>query len=204
MAAGYYGDASSPAYTGNILNSGTINVTGENSIGMYGTESGTTVTNNGVINLSASNTVGMYLDNGAYGINNGIIQSSGSGLKRIVGVVVKNGSTIENNGTIQINAEEAVGLAAKGNAAGRNIGIIKNYGTLNITGVGARDKVIPSEGQALGKDMGGVKIHAPIGATTATISVNGTPVIPELATSSAEEFKPMEVSTIGIKDLQDL
>ena len=198
MAAGYYGDASSPAYTGNILNSGTINVTGENSIGMYGTESGTTVTNNGVINLSASNTVGMYLDNGAYGINNGIIQSSGSGLKRIVGVVVKNGSTIENNGTIQINAEEAVGLAAKGNAAGRNIGIIKNYGTLNITGVGARDKVIPSEGQALGKDMGGVKIHAPVGASTATISVNGTPVIPELATTSAEEYKEMEVSTIGM------
>ena len=198
MAAGYYGDASSPAYTGNILNSGTINVTGENSIGMYGTESGTTVTNNGVINLSASNTVGMYLDNGAYGINNGIIQSSGSGLKRIVGVVVKNGSTIENNGTIQINAEEAVGLAAKGNAAGRNIGIIKNYGTLNITGVGARDKVIPSEGQALGKDMGGVKIHAPLGASTATISVNGTPVIPELATTSAEEYKEMEVSTIGM------
>ena len=198
MAAGYYGDASSLAYTGNILNSGTINVTGENSIGMYGTESGTTVTNNGVINLSASNTVGMYLDNGAYGINNGIIQSSGSGLKRIIGVVVKNGSTIENNGTIQINAEEAVGLAAKGNAAGRNIGIIKNYGTLNITGVGARDKVIPSEGQALGKDMGGVKIHAPLGASTATISVNGTPVIPELATTSAEEYKEMEVSTIGM------
>ena len=198
MAAGYYGDTSSPAYTGNILNSGTINVTGENSIGMYGTESGTTVTNNGVINLSASNTVGMYLDNGAYGINNGTIQSNGSGLKKIVGVVVKNGSTIENNGTIQINAEEAVGLAAKGNAAGRNIGIIKNYGTLNITGVGARDKVIPSEGQALGKDMGGVKIHAPVGASTATISVNGTPVIPELATSSAEEYKEMEVSTIGM------
>ena len=198
MAAGYYGDALSPAYTGNILNSGTINVTGENSIGMYGTESGTTVTNNGVINLSASNTVGMYLDNGAYGINNGTIQSSGSGLKRIIGVVVKNGSTIENNGIIQINAEEAAGLVAKGNAAGRNIGIIKNYGTLNITGVGARDKVIPSEGQALAKDMGGVKIHAPAGASTATISVNGTPVIPELATSSAEEYKEMEVSTIGM------
>nr|WP_315047745.1 autotransporter-associated N-terminal domain-containing protein [uncultured Leptotrichia sp.] len=198
MAAGYYGDALAPAYTGNILNSGTINVNGENSIGMYGTESGTTVTNNGVINLNASNTVGMYLDNGAYGINNGTIQSNGSGLKRVIGVVVKNGSTIENNGTIEINAEEAVGLAAKGNATGRNIGIIKNYGTLNITGVGARDKVIPSEGQALGKDMGGVKIHAPIGSTTATISVNGTPVIPELATSSAEEFKPMEVSTIGM------
>ena len=198
MAAGYSGDATMPSYTGNIVNDGIINVDGQHSIGMYGTERGTTVTNNGTINLNASNTVGMYLDNGAYGINNGTIQSNGSGLKRVIGVVVKNGSTIENNGTIEINAEEAVGLVAKGNAAGRNIGIIKNYGTLNITGVGARDKVIPSEGQALGKDMGGVKIHAPVGASTATISVNGTPVIPELATTSAEEYKEMEVSTIGM------
>ena len=46
--------------------------------------------------------------------------------------------------------------------------------------------------------MGGVKIHAPVGSTIATITVNGVPVIPELITTTAEEFKPMEVSTIGM------
>ncbi|NWO18662.1 autotransporter-associated N-terminal domain-containing protein [Leptotrichia sp. oral taxon 223] len=198
MAAGYFGDASTPAYTGNVVNKGTINVNGEYGIGMYGTEIGTTVTNDGTINLNASNTTGMYLDNGAYGINNGVIKSNGAGLKKVVGMVVKNGSTIENNGTIEINAEEAVGLLAKGNAAGHNIGKIKNYGTLRITGSGAQDSQVPEEGQEISKDMSGVKIHAPAGSSTATITVNGVPVVPELATTTAEEYKPMEVSTIGM------
>lgn len=51
---------------------------------MYGTERGTRVTNDGTINLNASNTTGMYLDNGAYGVNNGIIKSNGTGLKKVV------------------------------------------------------------------------------------------------------------------------
>ena len=198
MAAGYFGDPTTSSYTGNVVNKGIINVNGEHSIGMYGTERGTIVTNNGIINLNASNTTGMYLDNGAYGINNGTIQSNGTGLKRVVGMVVKNGSIIENNGIIQINATDAVGLLAKGNSVGRNVGIIKNYGTLDITGSGATNYIIPSEGQDLAKDMGGVKIHAPVGSTIATITVNGVPVIPELITTTAEEFKPMEVSTIGM------
>ncbi len=198
MAAGYFGDKSTPAYTGNIVNKGIINVNGEYSIGMYGTERGTTVTNDGTINLNASNTTGMYLDNGAYGINNGIIKSNGTGLKKVVGMVVKNGSTIENNGRIEIDASEAVGLLAKGDAAGHNIGKIKNYGILKITGSGARDSQIPEEGQELEKDMAGVRIHTPAGSSTATITVNGVPVIPELATTTAQEYKPMEVSTIGM------
>ena len=198
MAAGYVGDAVKPAYSGNVVNEGIIDVNGEHSIGMYGTERGTTVTNNGTINLNASNTTGMYLDNGAYGINNGIIRSNGTGLRRVVGMVVKNGSTIENNGIIQIDATDAVGLLAKGNSAGKNVGIIKNYGTLNITGSGSENSVVPAEGQDLAKDMGGVKIHAPAGSQTATITVNGVPVIPELASTTAKEFKPMEVSTIGM------
>ena len=198
MAAGYVGDAVKPAYSGNVANEGIIDVNGEHSIGMYGTERGTTVTNNGTINLNASNTTGMYLDNGAYGINNGIIRSNGTGLRRVVGMVVKNGSTIENNGIIQIDAIDAVGLLAKGNSAGKNVGIIKNYGTLNITGSGSENSVVPAEGQDLAKDMGGVKIHAPAGSQTATITVNGVPVIPELASTTAKEFKPMEVSTIGM------
>ena len=119
-------------YTGNIVNEGTINVTGENSIGMYGTGSGTTVTNKGTINLGASNTTGIYLDEGAYGYNYGTIRSTGSGLKKIVGIVVKNGSTIENHGSIELTASDAVGILSKGNAAGQNLGVVKNYGTFTM------------------------------------------------------------------------
>ncbi|WP_336183032.1 hypothetical protein, partial [Fusobacterium polymorphum] len=46
MAAGYIGDKTTAATTGTIENNGTINVNGEYSIGMYGAQSGTTVTNN--------------------------------------------------------------------------------------------------------------------------------------------------------------
>ncbi|WP_339000122.1 autotransporter-associated N-terminal domain-containing protein [Fusobacterium animalis] len=224
MAAGFNGDGNpAKAYTGNIVNEGTINVNGQYSIGMYGTEAGTKVYNGtskgsaATINLGASNTTGMYLDNGAYGYNYGTIKSVGSGLNKVVGVVVKNGSTIENHGKIEITAEDGVGILSKGNAAGANPGIIKNYGTFNINGVTDNSKYESdkdgkdvvgtanspfvkkdSEGQDLGKAMGKVKIDVPAGSTVGTITVNGKPVVPELATTTAEEYKDMQLSKIGM------
>ena len=83
MAAGFNGDANpARAYTGSVVNEGTINVNGPYSIGMYGTEAGTKVYNGtskgstATINLGADNTTGMYLDNGAYGYNYGTIRST--------------------------------------------------------------------------------------------------------------------------------
>ena len=198
MAAGYVGDSQIGPYTGNITNYGTIDVNGELGIGMYGATAGTTVINNGTINLNASNTTGMYLDKGAYGINNGIIKSNGTGLKKVIGVVVKSGSTIENNGVIDIDAKQAVGLLTKRDESGNNPGIIRNYGTLHIRGVGATDVYETPAREDIGKNMAGVNIHAPAGSSVATITVNGVPVVPEIATTTAEEYTPMEVSTIGM------
>ncbi|WP_026749203.1 autotransporter-associated N-terminal domain-containing protein, partial [Leptotrichia trevisanii] len=209
MAAGFNGDGNpAKAYTGNIVNEGTINVNGQYSIGMYGTEAGTKVYNgtapgsSATINLGASNTTGMYLDNGAYGYNYGTIKSTGTGLSKVVGIVVKNGSTIENHGKIELSAEDAVGILSKGNAAGANPGIIKNYGTFNINGVTdpTNSSVIKKDsgGQDLGKSMGRVKIDVPAGSTTGTITVNGKPVVPTLATTTAEEYKDMQLSKIGM------
>ena len=195
-------------YTGNVVNEGTINVTGEYSIGMFGTGSGTKVYNGtskgstATINLGASNTTGIYLDEGAYGYNYGTIKSTGSGLKKVVGVVVKNGSTIENHGSIDITADDAVGILSKGNAAGQNLGVVKNYGTFNINGVTDPndDSVIKKAkpGQDLTKKMGNVKIDVPTGSTVGTITVNGKPVVPTLVTTTAEEYRDMEVSKIGM------
>ena len=191
-------------YSGNIVNEGTLNVTGENSIGMYGTGTGTKVYNgtssgsSAVINLNASNTTGIYLDNGAYGYNYGVIRSNGPNLKKVIGVVVKNGSTIENHGRIEISASDARGILAKGDVAGNNLGIIKNYGTFVVTGSGSQDVQEDANSSELGKSMGGIKIDVPAGSTVATITVNGSPVIPEVRTTTAEEYKEMEVSTIGM------
>ena len=220
MAAGYTPTATELAagkqpYTGNIVNNGTINVTGKGSIGMYGTGAGTTVYNgtasnrNAVINLNSSETTGIYLDNGAYGYNYGKIKSNGSNLSKVVGVVVKNGSTIENHGEIDITAADAVGILTKGDMAGSNLGIVKNYGSFNINGTavpaGTRAEDISdpsiigvSKASDLTKTVEGVKIEVPRGSVTGTITVNGTPVVPEVATTSGEEFKPMEVSKIGM------
>ncbi|EFE87335.1 autotransporter-associated N-terminal domain-containing protein, partial [Fusobacterium periodonticum] len=195
-------------YTGNVVNEGTINVTGKYSIGMYGTGVGTKVYNGtskgstATINLGASNTTGIYLDNGAYGYNYGTIRSTGSGLKEVVGVVVKNGSTIENHGKIELTAEDAVGILSKGNAAGQNLGVVKNYGTFNINGITDpnNDSVVKKAkpGQDLGKTMSGVKIDVPSGSTVGTISVDGKPVVPTLATTTAEEYRDMQLSKIGM------
>ena len=182
---------------------------------MYGTGAGTTVYNgtasnrNAVINLNSSETTGIYLDNGAYGYNYGKIKSNGSNLSKVVGVVVKNGSTIENHGEIDITAADAVGIMTKGDMAGNNLGIVKNYGSFNINGTavpaGTRAEDISdpsiigvSKASDLTKTVEGVKIEVPRGSVTGTITVNGTPVVPEVATTSGEEFKPMEVSKIGM------
>ena len=50
----------------------------------------------------------------------------------------------------------------------------------------------------LTKTVSGIKIDVPRGSSVGTITVNGNPVIPELATTSAEEFQPMELSKIGM------
>ncbi|WP_338968856.1 autotransporter-associated N-terminal domain-containing protein [Fusobacterium nucleatum] len=198
MAAGYTPE-SGTGYTGNITNAGTINVNGDGgSIGMYGTESGTRVINNGTINLRANNSVGMYLDNGAYGENNGTIQTIGSGLKKVTGVVIKNGSRFKNNGTVKLDAESAIGLLTKGNSAGVNPGIIENYGTLDISGVGSQRTQESSGTDPLEKEMGGVAIKTPKNSSTSQITVNGKVVKPTVVETSAKEYQDMSLSTIGM------
>ncbi|MHB9334450.1 hypothetical protein ACWYBU_00400, partial [Fusobacterium polymorphum] len=101
-------------------------------------------------------------------------------------------------GKIELTAEDAVGILSKGNAAGQNLGIVKNYGTFNINGVTDPndDSVIKKAkpGQDLTKKMSNVKIDVPAGSTVGTIKVNGKPVVPTLSTTTAEEYKDMELS----------
>ena len=196
MAAGYVGDATTPAYTGNIVNEGTINVTGKDSIGMYGVGSATTVYNGtstgstATINLSADGAMGVYLDEGAKGFNYGTIQTVGTP-KKAVGVVVRKGAEFTNEGTININS---VGGYAFVKIAG---GIIRNYGTFNVTG-GATKEHIPGMSDT-GKKVGGVSIEAKPGVLTATIKdPAGNIVTPTLVTVEQENKVNTPVSQIGM------
>ena len=196
MAAGYVGDATTPAYTGNIVNEGTINVTGKDSIGMYGVGSATTVYNGtstgstATINLSADGTMGVYLDEGAKGFNYGTIQTVGAPNKS-VGVVVRKGAEFTNKGTININSARGYAFVK---IAG---GIIKNYGTFNVTG-GATKEHTPGMSDT-GKKVGGVSIEAKPGVLTATIKdPAGNIVSPELVTVEQQNKVTTPVSQIGM------
>ena len=195
MAAGYVGDASTPAYTGNIVNEGTINVTGKDSIGMYGIGSATTVYNGAskgstaTINLSADGAMGVYLDEGAKGFNYGTIQTVGAP-KKAVGVVVRKGAEFTNKGTININS---AGGYAFVKIAG---GVIKNYGTFNVSG-GATKEHLPGMSDTT-KKVGGVSIEAKPGVLTATIKdPAGNIVTPTLVTAEQNKINA-PVSQIGM------
>ena len=172
MAAGYL-----RADSGNIVNNGTITV-GKDAIGMYASGPNSTAKNSAghTINLAGDGSMGMYLDNGAKGVNDGIITTVGSP-KEAVGIVVRNGAEFENNGTITINSDGGFAFFKA------NGGVITNYGTFHLGG-GAVKEYTPGS-KPTGKEIvvNGVKvldINAPGGSPTATITANGqvqTPVV---------------------------
>ena len=195
MAAGFVGDATTPAYTGNIVNEGTINVKGKDSIGMYGIGAGTTVYNGtapgstATINLEAEGAMGIYLDEGAKGFNYGTITTVGTP-KKAVGVVVRKGAEFTNHGNIYINS---AGGYAFFKAAG---GTIKNYGNFTVTG-GAAKEFTPGN-KPTGKKVGGVEIVANPGVLDAQIiAPSGQIVAPQLV-DSLPETRDALTSNIGM------
>lgn len=169
---------------GNIKNSGTISVTTGNSIGMYGSGTGTVVENNGRIELSGTErNIGMFIEEGATGINNGVITTVGSGNKKQIGIAATSGSTLWNNGSIHIDAEKGYGLLISG-------AIVRNYGTMNITVGSGATPIKEVEAADMTKTMGDagldqIKINAPAGVSNATITLNGVVQTPVLANVQA-------------------
>ena len=195
MAAGFSGNNEAVPFLGNIVNNGIINVDGKDSIGMYGTGLGTTIYNGtskdsaATINLSANGTIGIYLDEGAKGYNYGTITTVGKP-KKAIGIVIKKGAEFTNEGTININSEGGYAfLKANG-------GIIKNYGTFNISG-GAEKEGIPTN-KLIGKKIGGVEIETKVGATEIKIfDLQGNTIKPTLVPISTEKIAP-SISTLGM------
>uniref|UniRef100_UPI003AB76E46 beta strand repeat-containing protein n=1 Tax=Fusobacterium nucleatum subsp. polymorphum TaxID=76857 RepID=UPI003AB76E46 len=190
MAAGYIGDKTTAATTGAIENNGTINVNGEYSIGMYGAQSGTTVTNNKDIVLNASNTTGIYVENNAKAVNNGSIRTGASGLSNVTGVVLGSGSTLTNNGTINISGTASKGALLKG-------GTIANYGSITVSGAGSKETDSLNSTPTT-KILGPITINAPAGATSATITANGVTVTPTVVKTAARNPITVSANSIGL------
>jgi len=188
MAAGY-----ARTDSGNIINNGTINVVGKDAIGMYASGPGSTATNNAghTINLSGDGSMGMYLDNGAIGVNNGTITTVGNP-KGAVGVVVRNGAEFTNNGIVNISSKDGYAKYVKG-------GIIKNYGSFVVSNGATEDYAVGNKPTGKELIVNGVKvvdINAPLGTTTATITINGIPHTPVITNISGT--RSMLTSNVGM------
>ena len=187
MGAGY-----TTVDTGNIINKGTINVNGKSGFGMYATGSGSTARNEGNITLNADNTTGIYVTDGAVAINTGTITTGAGNYRNVVGVYLGEGSTLNNTGIININAKNAKGVYLKG-------GTIINYGSITVNGETDRYRtVIPFTTPDTGKELGGVVIKAPVGASTATITVNGVPQTPVVINTKARNPISVSASSVGM------
>ena len=198
MATGYY-DGTSSRNQGTIINKGTINVTEENSIGMYAVGKGSKAINaaGGIINLSGKNTIGMYIDQEAEGENYGTITGNGDNLK---GVVVANQGKFKNYGTIQITGNKGIGIYTdKGEASADGIdgpGAVNTGSFRNVYESQPTDE----------KVEGSVTIKVPPKATTVTVTINGakvpiTKVDTNVASPSATEVTVTSPSGVTVLDL---
>ena len=113
MAAGYLDKDGVLKQTGHVENYGKIDVVGEGGIGMYAAGSGSMAINHvgAEINLSGQDSIGMYLTDSAIGENYGTIRTAPNNTKDgIVGVVANNNAVIKNYGTIEIKGEGNTGI----------------------------------------------------------------------------------------------
>ena len=158
-------------FIGRIVNYGTISVTGDDGIGMYAVGRGSRAINHGLIDLSGKNSIGMYLDQGAIGENYGTIRTAPNNTKDgIIGVVALNGSVIKNYGTISISGAGNTGIYK---AQGGN-----NEGKKPEVSNGATD--ISSKATAdTSKKWGTSQILSPPGATNAVIKEKGKVLTPD-------------------------
>lgn len=171
------------------INSGHINMNGNNAVGM--TANGGTVINDksgtitlnggnvvnaasGTIDLKAENTVGIYVANGS-GSNLGTINLGGTGA---IGLQA-DGGTATNSGSLKVSGTDTVGLYANG-------GTVVNSGTIEFSsgdaavlvddGIGRNEKTITvtsSNLEAMRAD-GGEAVNASGGTITLNSSANNS------------------------------
>ena len=178
MAAGYYDkDNKTTIYTGNVENTGNIEVSGKYGIGMYASGLGSKAVNRGNIYLTGKNSIGMYLDHHATGENYGTIEATADAVGAI-GAVATNGAIFKNYGTINIVSKNGVGVLV------RKGGKLEEYanpsasaapGSSNIS---AETRVKTSNLTKTEKEIegGSVKITAPTRSDNGKIEINGKKV----------------------------
>ena len=194
MAAGYYDkDNNVSVYTGKIenANTGKIEVTGKNGIGMYAIGNGSVAINNGEIHLSGQNSIGMFLDQEAVGINNGLITATPDAVGAI-GAVATNRAVFKNYGIINILPRAGVGALVKRDAVleeySSPLATVPQEGSSRII---AETRIQSPKLPKTGKEVpdGSVEIVSLAGDRIPEIKINGKAVNPvefDISASSPE------------------
>ena len=204
MATGYYDENTKAASNvGTVENYGTINVTKENSVGMYAVGRGAKAVNRGTINLDGKNTTGMYIDRYAEGENYGVIQTTptanGTGIK---GVVVTNGGVIKNYGTIKIMGSKNIGVYVfRGDETSSTYKPYEEHGTGNTS---TRPYL---EGTATDKKITGkaiVKVPPASLPSAVSISIDGVQVEPVKVDTNVASPQAPEVNITDLTGVTTL
>ena len=166
MAAGYTNTKNTTQNrVGHIINTGTINVGYDNSIGMYASGVGSVAENDGTINITGKKAIGMYLENGATGINtvNGKITIEASAQGAIAAYSTGKNTVFKNYGTITLKAPNSKGVVTANDAV-ENLDI--GSGTINVEN-GSAEATKNIEGTAGGdKRFGDKTLSVPKGGRT--------------------------------------
>ena len=183
---------------GNIENHGTIKVTDPDSIGMYATGTGSKILNAGTIELSGpKRNIGIFAEHGAEVINTGTITTVGTGNVGQIGVAIRTGATLNNTGTIHIDASKGYGAFVAG-------GIIINRGNITVSGGATAVKELTASDtskqvQDSPDGINKIRIHAPAGASEAKIIANGTVQTPTVVHVQAiPNRKPNDIPTSSV------
>ena len=183
---------------GNIENHGTIKVTDPDSIGMYATGTGSKILNAGTIELSGpKRNIGIFAEHGAEVINTGTITTVGTGNVGQIGVAIRTGATLNNTGTIHIDASKGYGAFVAG-------GIIINRGNITVSGgATAVKELTASDTSKQVQDMldgiNKIRIHSPAGASEAKIIANGVVQTPTVVHVQAiPNRKPNDIPTSSV------
>ena len=212
MATGYYNETTkATSNQGTIINEvgGVIDVSTDNSVGMYAVGAGSKAINKGTINLSGNNTTGMYIDKHAVGENYGTIQTTptanGKGIK---GVVVTNGGVIKNYGKINIQGAENIGVYAfRGDeSSNKNYVPYEEYGTPS-SGTGNFSTKPYEEGTATDrKTVGKASVKVPPASlpSAVSISIDGVELVPSKVDTNIADPKAPEVKITDLSGITTL
>ena len=183
---------------GNIENHGTIKVTDPDSIGMYATGTGSKILNAGTIELSGpKRNIGIFAEHGAEVINTGTITTVGTGNVGQIGVAIRTGATLNNTGTIHIDASKGYGAFVAG-------GIIINRGNITVSGGATAVKELTASDtskqvQDSPDGINKIRIHSPAGVSEAKIIANGTVQTPTVVHVQAiPNRKPNDIPTSSV------